>query len=306
MKIRLTFTVMALLFATTCAKEKDFCVRENIREAARPGTEQVHELSVPIAATVHASAHDSLVGLGKVVGLDYYYNCEWKETKSGERIQFHYIWEDTANSGFSKLGEIIEGLGAEILSLRAAPTPEDLQPFSIYMIVDPDTPEETTHPNYLDKEAVVAIKDWVNAGGVLVLMGNDKGNAEFEHFNQLAGQFGIQFNEDSRHRVKGTDYDLGKSDSFPSHPIFDGVRQIYLKEISTLTIETPAEPVLTEDGYVIMASAHFGKGMVWAVGDPWFYNEYIDARKLPTEYQNEKAGRNLFQWLLQNAQRVKN
>jgi unsaturated rhamnogalacturonyl hydrolase len=51
-----------------------------------------------------------------------------------------------------------------------------------------------------------------------------------------------------------------------------------------------------------MASARAGKGLVFAVGDPWLYNEYFDSRKLPAEYENAKAGKNLFQWLLSNAQ----
>ena len=37
-----------------------------------------------------------------------------------------------------------------------------------------------------------------------------------------------------------------------------------------------------------------GKGMVFAVGDPWLYNEYIDTRRLPAGYENAQAGKNLF------------
>jgi unsaturated rhamnogalacturonyl hydrolase len=51
-----------------------------------------------------------------------------------------------------------------------------------------------------------------------------------------------------------------------------------------------------------MASASIGKGMVFAVGDPWLYNEYIDTRRLPADYENAQAGKNLFQWLLEHAQ----
>ena len=38
-----------------------------------------------------------------------------------------------------------------------------------------------------------------------------------------------------------------------------------------------------------------------AIGDPWLYNEYMDTRKLPAEYENAKAGENLFRWLLSNS-----
>jgi unsaturated rhamnogalacturonyl hydrolase len=39
------------------------------------------------------------------------------------------------------------------------------------------------------------------------------------------------------------------------------------------------------------------KGTVFAVGDPWLYNEYSDGRKLPKEYQNLDAAKDLVGWL---------
>jgi unsaturated rhamnogalacturonyl hydrolase len=47
-----------------------------------------------------------------------------------------------------------------------------------------------------------------------------------------------------------------------------------------------------------MAFSKYGKGAVFAVGDPWFYNEYMDERRLPPGYDNPKAAGNLFRWLL--------
>jgi len=38
--------------------------------------------------------------------------------------------------------------------------------------------------------------------------------------------------------------------------------------------------------------------MVFAVGDPWFYNEYVDGRKLPSEYQNYQAATDLVEWAI--------
>jgi unsaturated rhamnogalacturonyl hydrolase len=55
---------------------------------------------------------------------------------------------------------------------------------------------------------------------------------------------------------------------------------------------------------VIIAYARVGKGGVFAVGDPWLYNEYIEHRKLPAEYENDKAAENLFRWLLEQASPV--
>jgi len=64
-------------------------------------------------------------------------------------------------------------------------------------------------------------------------------------------------------------------------------------------LKPPAQAVFTEGGDNLMAVAKFGKGTVFAVGDPWLYNEYTDGRKLPPEYDNYKAANDLALWLLQ-------
>ncbi len=248
---------------------------------------------------------DSLPGLDKVVALDYYYNCEWRPA-GAKRVQFHYVWEDTTDSGFSELGRTITRLGAYTTRVRVAPTLSMLSRYRVYVIVDPDTPRETDQPNYIEDTSAARIAEWVKAGGVLLLMANDRGNAEFEHFNRLASRFGIRFNEDSYHRVVGRDFEKGKFSDLPSHPIFEGVHQIYMKDLCSLDVATPAVPVLTEDGKVFIAVATFGKGTVLAVGDPWLYNEYYDSRKLPSSFENQKAGERLFAWLLARSRPVMN
>lgn len=42
-----------------------------------------------------------------------------------------------------------------------------------------------------------------------------------------------------------------------------------------------------------MAIAKYGKGTVFAMTDPWLYNEYTDGLKLPPEYQNDQGGQEL-------------
>jgi hypothetical protein len=229
----------------------------------------------------------------KRVLLDYFYNNEWKNG-----VRFHYIWEDTTNSGFSVLANIVKKVGAEIDTICEAPTRARLNEASIYLIVDPDTPKETDLPHYIEEPAIATIMNWVHSGGVLVLMGNDKGNAEFVHLNMLAEKFGIHFNEDSRNRVVGQDFGPGTFDKFPEHPLFKNVRKIYLKEISTLALKKPAKSIFTEGGDVIMAFSRIGKGAVFAVGDPWFYNEYMGTWRLSEGYDNARAAENLIRWLL--------
>ncbi len=81
-------------------------------------------------------------------------------------------------------------------------------------------------------------------------------------------------------------------------PVFKTAKKIYLKEICTLGLSSPASPLLTDKGDVIMAVSKFGKGTVFAVGDPWLYNEYVDGRKIPTELENYKGAEDLVQWLI--------
>lgn len=71
-----------------------------------------------------------------------------------------------------------------------------------------------------------------------------------------------------------------------------------MKEISSIICNSPAKPIIVESGQVIMAEAKYGKGYVFAVGDPWFYNEYIDHLMLPNDFENLKAAKNMVNFLL--------
>jgi len=243
------------------------------------------------------------VGAGKTVVLDSFFNNETKKDATGQVISWHYKWDELANGGFSLWGDVFRGFGTKTETLSTAPTAANLKRADIYIIVDPDTPTETEKPNYVETKDVKAIADWVKAGGVLVLMGNDIGNAEFDHFNQLAGAFGIEFNKDSRNKVPGNDFTMGRLVVTPPHPIFKTARNLYLKEVSTLKAKTPARAVYEDKGDIIMAVSKFGKGTVFAVGDPWLYNEYTDGRKLPADYDNFKAANDLALWLIQQTRK---
>jgi unsaturated rhamnogalacturonyl hydrolase len=71
-----------------------------------------------------------------------------------------------------------------------------------------------------------------------------------------------------------------------------------MKEICTISVNSPAISLLRDRGDILMASAKYGKGTVFATVDPWLYNEYTDGRKLPAEYDNYAAGRELVRWIL--------
>ena len=78
-----------------------------------------------------------------------------------------------------------------------------------------------------------------------------------------------------------------------------------MKEVSTLKLSKDAASVLIAGQKVFMASSRFGKGFVFAAGDPWLYNEYIDNRKLPAEFNNFTAAKNLISWLLSKTSIIK-
>lgn len=68
-----------------------------------------------------------------------------------------------------------------------------------------------------------------------------------------------------------------------------------------MNLQPPAKASVSQDGDAIVAVAKVGKGTVFAVGDPWLYNEYVDGRKLPAEYQNALAARDLIKWLIKQS-----
>jgi unsaturated rhamnogalacturonyl hydrolase len=239
----------------------------------------------------------------KTVTLDSFFNNEVKQDATGHDASWHYKWDEMPNSGFSFWGNVFRNQGAKTEVLAAGPTAANLKRTDIYIIVDPDTAAETARPNFIEPQHIKAITQWVAGGGILVLMGNDKGNAEFDHFNQLAKQFGIQFNQDSKNRVQGNDFAMGAVQVNSGNAIFKTAKQLYLKEISTLTLAPPAKAVMRHKGDVIMATAELGRGLVFAVGDPWLYNEYVDGRKLPPEFENFKAAQDLSWWLIDRSDR---
>jgi len=243
-----------------------------------------------------------LTSNAQVVGLDNWYN---RETNAKTGQPFHYLWTDTENSGYSQWGELFKKHGARLSTLEQAADDKNLAKLDIYLIVDPDTTTESKSPNYIQPADIKAIKSWVNAGGVLVLMANDAPNCEFTHLNQLASEFGIYFNHVSLHPVLLRSWDMGSFTSFPDHPIFKGVSKIYMKEISSFKLSGPAKPVLTEKGIIFMAESKVGKGMVIAIGDPWIYNEYIDHKMLPADFENLKAATNFTEYLIGNARKAK-
>jgi unsaturated rhamnogalacturonyl hydrolase len=216
-----------------------------------------------------------------VVALDGYHNRESK-------MLDHYQWDGTKDGGFSKLAVMLRELGGDLRTVRERITPSVLYGVDVFIIVDPDTTSEADKPNYIESDEIRVIDHWVRAGGRLVLLGNDKGNAEFIHLNQLASKFGIQFLESTYPKVQGKGILVVSG----SDPIFENGLEVYLVEVAPLKISGTATAILVDKGTPIMALSHAGDGRVFALGDPWVYNEYIDRK------DNRHIAANLFRGLL--------
>lgn len=242
-------------------------------------------------------------GKGKTIVMDNYFNRETKKDAFGNTIVHHYKWWEQDNGGFSFMNHVIEKNGARTSVLDAAPTAENLKGADIFFLIDPDWPKENKTPNYIEPQHIEALYNWVKNGGVLVMMANDSNNVEFTRYNQLAAKFGMHFNENMRHDVIDNQFEQGALPIATGHPVFKNVKKVFIKQLCTQTISKPAVSVYTENMEVLMSRAKIGKGTVFAVGDPWFYNEYVDGRKIPAQYENYRAANDLILWLLQQVKK---
>jgi hypothetical protein len=218
---------------------------------------------------------------GTVVAVDGWHNRE---------SQPHYSWDGDYPGGFSGLGKLLNGLGAETRSVTEPLTSRSLRGVDLLIIVDPDTPKETAAPNLITDQEVQAVSGWVRQGGTLLLMGNDPGNAEFARLNVLASQFGITFEERKHVDAQGNSkltLPTPERGRLPAGLMF------YAVDVAPLRITTSnASIYLAERGTPILASVTAGSGRVIAIGDPWLYNEYLYTR------DNRQIAEQLFRDLL--------
>jgi hypothetical protein len=231
----------------------------------------------------------------KAVGLDNWFNHEIN-AKTGKL--YHYTWNDSLDSGFSQLGACFINQGANLVTMKDQPAKKSLSKVDVYIIVDPDTIRENPNPNFVTDQDIKVISKWVKKGGVLLLMANDGPNCEFTHFNRLAGEFGFYFRPLTLNPVTGREWEMGAEINLPDHPLFSGVKKIYMKEVAPILLSKNATVVLKDGNDIFMAETRFGKGYVLAIGDPWIYNEYIGHSRLPQDFDNGKAAGNLCTLLL--------
>jgi unsaturated rhamnogalacturonyl hydrolase len=91
---------------------------------------------------------------------------------------------------------------------------------------------------------------------------------------------------------------MGKFKVSGGGPIFRDPHTLFMKDVCNLSVKSPAVSAFQDEEGILMATAKYGKGTVFATVDPWLYNEYTDGRKLPAGYDNYAAGRELVRWIL--------
>ncbi|HAQ37892.1 MAG TPA: glucuronyl hydrolase [Saprospirales bacterium] len=229
----------------------------------------------------------------KNVVLDRYFNNEYKD---GER--YHYTWDDRYDSGFSWLGEIFRYHGAKTNHLDEAPARDHLKKTDVYIIVDPDHKKDNPQPNPITDLHSNVIAEWVAAGGTLILMTNDTTNADVFNANKLSAKFGIHFSMKNINFVKNDQFEEGVVFTGEANGIFTPGRKLFVKELVTLKLKKGAMKIAAKGKDIIMAGSQYGKGKVFVIGDPWLYNEYVNGRKLPAEFQNYQAAVELVKWVL--------
>jgi unsaturated rhamnogalacturonyl hydrolase len=258
--------------------------------------------AVLLAGSEMAQSATEALGQGKTVMVDAWFNSQTRKNAAGQTELFHYKWDDDANPGFAFFGRAFQRYGVKLGTLTTAPTVADLKKAQIYVMASPDIPVKNPNLHYMDKASGDAIEAWVKAGGVLILMQNDKTNSEFDHFNTMTERFGLHFNAVLRNTVDNNNWPQGTIMVPKGTGVFEYPHQAYLKEISTITLSGPAKSILTDKGDVLMAVAKVGKGTVFAVVDPWIYNEYVDRRnKLPLEFDGYDAAIDLAGWAVRQA-----
>jgi unsaturated rhamnogalacturonyl hydrolase len=250
----------------------------------------------------HGKSAQNVRRLPVTVLMDGWFNSQARKDALGGTHLFHYKWDTDSNEGDSFFGYAFESYGARLAELAAAPTEAGLREAQIYVIVSPDNAAKNPTPHYMDKSSGDAIENWVKAGGVLLLFSNDRDNTEFEHFNSLCDRFGIHFNAVLSHHVIEPDHAPGEVLIPAGTGIFGEGFKAYMKDTSTITASGPAKSVVTDKGDVMIAASKIGKGTVFAVVDPWFYNEYADGRKMG-EYQGFRAAQNVAEWAIRQVTR---
>jgi unsaturated rhamnogalacturonyl hydrolase len=251
-----------------------------------------------LASTEMEMAPTASLAHGETVMVDAWFNSQQRQNAAGQKEYFHYKWNDYSDSGFSIFGQVFASHGAALDTLYEAPTADRLKRGQVYIIVSPDNPAKNQHPHYVQPQDADQVAEWVKQGGVLVLMENDPANADITHLDLIADRFGIHFDDVLTHHIIGEQFVPGYIPVSGGGPVFHQSHTLYMKDTCAISLKAPAEVLLQDKAGIVMAAEKYGKGTVFAVVDPWLYNEYTDHRKVRPRQDNFEAGKEFVIWLL--------
>jgi unsaturated rhamnogalacturonyl hydrolase len=258
-----------------------------------------------LASTEMELAPEATLARGETVMLDAWFNSQQRLNAAGKKEYFHYKWNDYSDVGFSIFGHMFASHGATLDTLYEAPTLSRLKNAQIYIIASPDNVSRNPDPHYVQSQDVDQIVQWVRQGGVLVLMENDPANADIAHMDLLADRFGIHFDDVLLHHIVGDNFGPGYIPVRGGGPMFVHDHTLYMKDTCGISLKAPGVPLLQDKEGIVMATAKYGKGTVFAVVDPWLYNEYTDHRKEPPVQENFAAGKEFVRWILSQTQNAR-
>lgn len=254
-----------------------------------------------LASSEMELAPEAELARGDTVMLDAWFNSQQRHNAAGQEEYFHYKWNDLSDSGYSIFGHMVMSRGAKLETLYTAPTMDRLRAAQFYIIASPDIPAKNPHPHYVQPQDAKEIAQWVRQGGVLVLMENDPANADIEHLDLIADQFGIHFDSVLKHHIIGDQFGPGFISVDGHGPIFHHPHTLYMKDTCAISLKAPAISLLRDKEGIVIAEAKYGRGTAVAVVDPWLYNEYTDHRKVQPAQDNFAAGQEFVSWLLKQA-----
>jgi unsaturated rhamnogalacturonyl hydrolase len=219
-----------------------------------------------LASTEMESAPDARVAGGETVMVDAWFNSQQRQNAAGQEEYFHYKWNDYSDSGLSILGHIFASHGATLATLYQAPTTDRLKGAQFYIIVSPDNPAKNPHPHYVQPQNADQVAEWVKRGGVLVLMENDPANADITHLDLIADRFGIHFDDVLKRHIIGDEFAPAYIAVSGGGPIFHQPHMLYMKDTCAISLKALARALLEDKAGIVMATAKYGRGTVFAVG----------------------------------------
>ncbi|MCX8472181.1 MAG: glycoside hydrolase family 88 protein [Sediminibacterium sp.] len=250
-----------------------------------------------LASTEYEISQIPKIAKNKTVLLDCYYNNEWSIDFNGYKKRIHYMWHNFTHGGYGFLGNLFTYYGAKIDTLNEIPTAENLAKANVYIIVDPDNLKDNSMPNYLQKKAMNTILSWVKQGGTLLIFANDSVNCSLSQINDLLNPLGVQFLNSTTNPVYNNHFEQGMAIPYKFNKVFNKNLTMYIKEAAPLIVNKTAQPIAIGLEHNLMATIDYGQGKILVVSDPWLYNEYVDGRKLTSNFKNWQAAHDIIEWI---------